>query len=92
MRLPSARATLYQVDSLDSAMSAAWTVALVCGTIGSVIAGLMVHKLLSAPSTLPPASSAPHSLARRPLRTTAIELWILTIVGSAIVAVVVGFS
>jgi hypothetical protein len=77
---------------LDSAMSAAWTVALVCGTITSVVGGLIVYRLMSAQSALPSASSAVDSAARRPLGTTTMELWILTIVGAAIVAMVVGLS
>jgi hypothetical protein len=73
-------------------MSAAWTVALVCGTIASVVGGLIVYKLMSAQSALSLPSSAEDGAARRPLLTTTIELWILTIVGAAIVAVVAGLS
>jgi hypothetical protein len=92
MRRPfGARDTLPD-GQLDSAMSAGWTVVMVCGTITSAVAGLIVYKLMSAQSALPQAPSAADSAARRPRLTTTIELWILTIAGAAILAVIIGLS
>jgi hypothetical protein len=73
-------------------MSAAWTVALVCGTFTSAFGGLIVYKLMSAQSALPSASSAADSAARRPVRTATVELWLITMLGAAILAVVIGLS